>query len=67
MVLLVTWLFIETFRAVSRERRARQDGKVTHSLRRERCTYAIITFFFGLSYIGRFVQNVKAYCIPLEE
>ena len=57
MVLLVLWLFIETRGAVNRETSARQDGKVTHTLRRERCTYAIITTFFGLSYIGRYYVN----------
>ena len=57
MVLLVIWLFIETRRAVNREKLARQDGYVTHTLRKERCTYAIITTFFGLSYLGRYVMN----------
>ena len=57
MILLVVWLFVETKRAVDRERNARQDGKVTHTLMRERCTYATISTFFGLSYIGRFVLN----------
>ena len=55
MLLLVVWLFVETQRAVNRERRAR--GKVMHTMRRERCTYAIISIFFALSYIGRFILN----------
>ena len=62
MILLVIWLFVETKRAVIRERRARQDGKVTHNLRRERCTYAIISVVFGLSYIGRFFFNEYDSC-----
>ena len=57
MILLVVWLFIETQRAVNRERRASDVGGVTPSLRRERCTYAIISIFFGLSYIGRYILN----------
>ena len=57
MTLLVVWLFVETKRAVNRERKSRQDGKVTHTLMRERCTYATISTFFGLSYIGRDVSN----------
>ena len=57
MVSLVIWLFIETRRAVAREILARQDGHVTHTLRKERCIYAIITTFFGLSYLGRYVMN----------
>ena len=35
---------------------------MTHTLRRERCTYAIISIFFGLSYIGRYVMNVCDFC-----
>ena len=62
MVLLVTWLFIETKRAVNRERRARQDGQVTYTLRRERCTYAFVSFLFGVSYIGRYFYNNFAFC-----
>ena len=62
MTLLVTWLFVETQRAVNRERQARQDGRVTHSLRKERCTYALITAFFALSYVGRFVLNEYDFC-----
>ena len=62
MILLVVWLFVETQRAVSRERRVRPDGKVTHSLRRERQTYALITILFALSYIGRFVLNEYDSC-----
>ena len=42
---------------MNRERRACDVGGVTPSLRRERCTYAIISIFFGLSYIGRFFLN----------
>ena len=62
MTLLVIWLFVETQRAVNRERKARLDGQVTHTLRRERCTYAIISIFFGLSYIGRYMVNDYEYC-----
>ena len=62
MTLLVIWLFVETQKAVNRERQARLDGKVTHTLRRERCTYAIISIFFALSYIGRFILNVYDSC-----
>ena len=57
MLSLVIWLFVETQRAVNRERKARKDGKVTHSLRRERCIYAIVSMFFSLSYLGRFLLN----------
>ena len=60
MVLLVIWLFVETRRAVRRE--MRQNGTVEHNLKSERCTYAIISFFFALSYIGRFVINEFDYC-----
>ena len=61
MLLLVMWLFVETQRAVERERRARLDGRVTPTLRRERCTYAIVSFIFALSYIGRYYMNEYAY------
>ena len=30
---------------------------MTHNLHKERCTYAIISAFFALSYIGRFIYN----------
>ena len=60
MILLVIWLFVETQRAVNRERRSR--GRVQWSLRRERCTYAIITFFFALFYCGRFIINNRMVC-----
>ena len=62
MFSLVIWLFVETKRAVNRERKTRRDGRVTHTLTRERCTYAIISIFFGLSYIGRFVINEYEKC-----
>lgn len=55
MILLVIWLFIETRRVVNRERQ--QTGQVTQKFRKERCTYAIVSFFFGLSYFGRFFRN----------
>ena len=55
MVLLVVWLFVETQRAVNREMQL--NGRVMHTLRRERCTYALISTFFGLSYVGRFALN----------
>ena len=59
MISLVIWLFVETQRYIIRERQARQDGRVvTHSLRRELCSYAIITVFFALSYIDRFFYNI---------
>ena len=60
MLLLVVWLYVETQRAVNRE--MRQAGKVQYNLRKERCTYAIISFFFAISYIGRFVYNVFVDC-----
>ena len=59
MISLVVWLFVETQRAVNREREARQ-GVVTHTLWRERFTYALISAIFGLSYIGRIVVNDHA-------
>ena len=60
MTLLVIWLFVEAQRAVKRE--MRQTGQISHTLRRERCAYVIITFFFGLSYFGRFFINEYVYC-----
>ena len=66
MALLVAWLFIETFRLVARERRAVQAGFASQNLHKERCTYAIISTFFTLSYIGRFVYNRFAYGCGLE-
>lgn len=62
MTLLVSWLFVETQRTVERERQASLDGKIGNDLRRERCTYAIVTSFFALSYIGRFVTNEYVSC-----
>ena len=62
MSLLVIWLFVEAKKAVNRERRASVDGRVTQTLRRERCTYAIITVFFGLSYIGRTIDIENGTC-----
>ena len=62
MVLLVIWLFVETSSAVKREKFARQDGRVTHTLRRERCTYAIVVTLFSLSYLGRYIFNVYLEC-----
>ena len=62
MILLVIWLFVETQRAINRERRMRLDGKVAHSLTRERCTYAIVSTLFGLSYVGRFIDNDFMQC-----
>ena len=56
MVSLVIWLFIETQRAVERERRAK--GIVTHTLWQERRTYTTISIFFALSYICRYVFNL---------
>ena len=63
MLLLVIWLFIETREAVKREKFARQDGLVKHTLRRERCIYAIIIALFGLSYMGRYIFNVYLECV----
>ena len=57
MAILETWLLAETYRVVARERQARQGGFVTHALHKERCTYAVISTFFALSYIGRFILN----------
>ena len=62
MTILVLWLFVETKRAVDRERQARQDGRVTNTLRKERCTYAIVSIIFGLSYIGRVGLNEYESC-----
>ena len=56
MLMLVFWLFYETQRAVNREKQA--SGKVTDTLWRERCAYAIISVIFALSYIGRYFLNV---------
>ena len=61
MALLVAWLFVETYRVVARERRARQGGFVTHTLHKERCTYATISAFFALSYIWRWIFNKYFY------
>ena len=33
-----------------------------HTLRRERCTYAIVTFFFAFSYFVRFAINKYNIC-----
>ena len=60
MTLLVIWLFVEIQRAVRKE--MRQYGTVKHDLKSERCTYAFISFFFALSYIGRFIINEFDYC-----
>ena len=62
MTLLVFWLFVETQRSVERERQASLDGKISNDLRRERCTYAIVSSFFALSYIGRYVANEYISC-----
>ena len=62
MTLLVVWLFVETYRVVARERKAWQGGgSSSHSLHKERCTYAFVSTFFALSYIGRFITNQYAY------
>ena len=66
MTLLVAWLFIETYRVVAREKRAAQGGFVSQNLHKERCTYAIISTFFALSYIGRFIYNRFAYGCGVE-
>ena len=66
MILLVAWLFIETYRVVAREKRAMQEGFVSQNLHKERCTYAIISTFFALSYIGRFIYNRFAYGCGVE-
>ena len=60
MVLLVTWLFIETQRAVNRE--TKEYGNVMHKLKRERCTYALISTIFGVSYLGRFYLDAELFC-----
>ena len=55
MIVLVTWLFIETRRVINREVRQRQTNRAPNApLWNERCTYATISTFFGLSYFGRF-------------
>ena len=64
MIFLVIWLFVETKRAVNRE--MQQNGIVRHSLRRERCTYAIISTFFVLYYSGRFFVNDLDTCENFE-
>ena len=62
MVSLVVWLFVETRRAVNRERRAREDGQATSTLRRERCTYAIVSTIFGFSYLVRYFIDEYEQC-----
>ena len=62
MTILVIWLFFETKRAVDRERRASHDGRVTNTLRKERCTYAIVSILFALSYVGRVGLNEYEAC-----
>ena len=60
MVLLVIWLFIETLRESPKERRDREQGYLVRpwpSVRKYLCFYATISFFFALSYIGRFLNN----------
>ena len=52
MISLVVWLFFETHLAVKRECLA-----VKHAKWRERCTYAVFSTFFALSYVGRFFIN----------
>ena len=64
MIFLVIWLFVETKRAVNRE--MQQNGIVRHTLRRERCTYAIISTFFILYYSGRFFVNDLDTCRNFE-
>ena len=56
MLILVFWLFLEIQRAKNREKKL--YGRVKRTLRAERCTYAIVSFFFALSYIGRFTMNI---------
>ena len=58
MSLLVAWLFVETHRVVVRERKAKQGGFATQTLHKERCTYAVVSTFFALSYVVRLVFNV---------
>ena len=60
MLLLVTWLFVVTQRAVKLERQT--IGVAGQTLWKERCTYAVITTFFALSYIGRFIINEYDTC-----
>ena len=63
MILLVIWLFVEVQRSVRREKRT---DSVTTTLQKERCNYAVISIFFGLSYIGRFVfDNRYDGCIEI--
>ena len=56
MILLVIWLFVEIQRSVRREKRT---GFAATTLQKERCAYAVISIFFGLSYIGRFALDKK--------
>ena len=60
MLSLVIWLFIEVQRAVKRE--LLQLGYVRHRMRKERCTYAIVSFVFALSYVVRFYFDVFTAC-----
>ena len=56
MLLLVSWLFAETYRLDRRARLARNGEKAAFTLKKERCWYATISIFFGLSYMGRFIE-----------
>ena len=64
MIILVAWLFVGTYRADSRERLASNRAHAAFTLKKERCWYAIITTFFGLSYIGRFFEIRFDECGP---
>ena len=33
-----------------------------HELKRERCTYALISTMFGVSYLGRFYLDAELFC-----
>ena len=59
MLLLVAWLFYETQSAVSREMRL--CGRVQNNYRKEMRVYAIVSIFFGLSYVVRYAVNVYVY------
>ena len=56
MIILVAWLFVETYRADSRERLVSNRAHAAFTLKKERCWYATISIDFGLSYMGRFIE-----------
>ena len=56
--MLVVWLFVETRRLVERDKEA--NGRALNKFVGQRRTYAIVTTFFALSYLGRcFINEVS--------